>query len=138
MRHVKPHGMLYNRAAKDPHLAQAIAKAVHDYDPSLILVGLAGSELIRAGERHRPVTRQEVFADRGYQADGSWCRACNWRADSRRRAGAGANAGYGTSRESEKRYWRVDDCHGANGVHSWRRRVCACIRSQVTRRVQCA
>lgn len=47
MRHVKPHGMLYNRAAKDPHLAQAIAKAVHDYDPSLILVGLAGSELIR-------------------------------------------------------------------------------------------
>ncbi len=77
MRHVKPHGMLYNRAAKDPHLAQAIAKAVHDYDPSLILVGLAGSELIRAGERHRPVTRQEVFADRGYQADGSRCRACN-------------------------------------------------------------
>ncbi len=71
MRHVKPHGMLYNRAAKDPHLAQAIAKAVHDYDPSLILVGLAGSELIRAGERHRLVTRQEVFADRGYQADGS-------------------------------------------------------------------
>ncbi|MBE5649503.1 5-oxoprolinase subunit PxpA [Salmonella enterica subsp. enterica serovar Dublin] len=53
MRHVKPHGMLYNQAAKDPHLAQAIAKAVHDYDPSLILVGLAGSELIRAGERHR-------------------------------------------------------------------------------------
>ncbi len=138
MRHVKPHGMLYNRAAKDPHLAQAIAKAVHDYDPSLILVGLAGSELIRAGERHRPVTRQEVFADRGYQADGSSCRARNRRADSRRRAGAGANAGYGTSRESEKRYWRVDDCHGANGVHSWRRRVCACIRSQVTRRVQCA
>ncbi|EDN0148676.1 LamB/YcsF family protein, partial [Salmonella enterica subsp. enterica serovar Enteritidis] len=46
MRHVKPHGMLYNQAAKDPHLAQAIAKAVHDYDPSLILVGLAGSELI--------------------------------------------------------------------------------------------
>ncbi|ECB1200185.1 LamB/YcsF family protein, partial [Salmonella enterica subsp. enterica serovar Corvallis] len=71
MRHVKPHGMLYNQAAKDPHLAQAIAKAVHDYDSSLILVGLAGSELIRAGERHRLVTRQEVFADRGYQADGS-------------------------------------------------------------------
>ncbi|HCM1974959.1 TPA: 5-oxoprolinase subunit PxpA [Salmonella enterica subsp. houtenae serovar 47:z36:-] len=71
MRHVKPHGMLYNQAAKDPHLAQAIAKAVHDYDPSLILVGLAGSELIRAGKRYRLVTRQEVFADRGYQADGS-------------------------------------------------------------------
>lgn len=71
MRHVKPHGMLYNQAAKDPRLAQAIAKAVYDYDPSLILVGLAGSELIRAGEGYRLVTRQEVFADRGYQADGS-------------------------------------------------------------------
>jgi len=37
----------------------------------LILVGLAGSELIRAGERYGLVTREEVFADRGYQADGS-------------------------------------------------------------------
>ncbi|EDK3299933.1 LamB/YcsF family protein [Salmonella enterica subsp. enterica serovar Poona] len=62
MRHVKPHGMLYNQAAKDPHLAQAIAKAVHDYDPSLILVGLAGSELIRAGERYRLVTRTQPGA----------------------------------------------------------------------------
>ncbi|MBN6043914.1 5-oxoprolinase subunit PxpA [Citrobacter sp. ku-bf4] len=71
MRHVKPHGMLYNQAAKDPQLADAIAKAVHACDPALILVGLAGSELIRAGERFGLVTRQEVFADRGYQADGS-------------------------------------------------------------------
>ncbi|QLR78483.1 5-oxoprolinase subunit PxpA [Citrobacter freundii] len=71
MRHVKPHGMLYNQAAKDPQLADAIAKAVHACDPSLVLVGLAGSELIRAGEHYGLVTRQEVFADRGYQADGS-------------------------------------------------------------------
>ncbi|MER1974921.1 5-oxoprolinase subunit PxpA [Pseudocitrobacter faecalis] len=71
LRHVKPHGMLYNQAAKDPHLADAIARAVHDCSPSLILVGLAGSELIRAGERYGLVTRQEVFADRGYQDDGS-------------------------------------------------------------------
>lgn len=71
MRHVKPHGMLYNRAAKDPQLADAIAKAVHACDPSLVLVGLAGSELIRAGEHYGLITRQEVFADRGYQADGS-------------------------------------------------------------------
>ena len=71
MHHVKPHGMLYNQAAKDPQLADAIAKAVHACDPSLILVGLAGSELIRAGEHYGLVTRQEVFADRGYQADGS-------------------------------------------------------------------
>lgn len=71
MRHVKPHGMLYNQAAKDPQLADAIAKAVHACDPALILVGLAGSELIHAGERYGLVTRQEVFADRGYQADGT-------------------------------------------------------------------
>ena len=70
MRHVKPHGMLYNQAAKDPQLADAIAKAVYACDPALILVGLAGSELIRAGERYGLATRQEVFADRGYQADG--------------------------------------------------------------------
>lgn len=71
MRHVKPHGMLYNQAAKDPQLADAIAKAVHACDPVLILVGLAGSELIRAGKHYGLTTRQEVFADRGYQADGS-------------------------------------------------------------------
>lgn len=71
LRHVKPHGMLYNQAAKDAQLADAIARAVHDVDNGLILVGLAGSELIRAGERYGLVTREEVFADRGYRADGS-------------------------------------------------------------------
>lgn len=71
MRHVKPHGMLYNQAAKDAQLADAIARAVHACDPALILVGLAGSELIRAGAYYGLTTRQEVFADRGYLADGS-------------------------------------------------------------------
>lgn len=71
MRHVKPHGMLYNQAVKDRQLADAIAKAVYACDPALVLVGLAGSELIRAGKRFGLVTREEVFADRGYQADGS-------------------------------------------------------------------
>ncbi|POT58149.1 LamB/YcsF family protein [Citrobacter amalonaticus] len=71
MRHVKPHGMLYNQAAKDPQLADAIAKAVYACDPSLILVGLAGSALIRAGEHYGLATRQEAFADRGYQRDGT-------------------------------------------------------------------
>ena len=71
MCHVKPHGMLYNQAAKEAQLADAIARAVYACDPALILVGLAGSELIRAGERYGLVTREEVFADRGYQADGS-------------------------------------------------------------------
>ena len=71
MRHVKPHGMLYNQAAKDADLADAIARAVWDCSPQLILVGLAGSELIRAGQRLGLTTRQEVFADRGYLPDGS-------------------------------------------------------------------
>lgn len=71
LKHVKPHGMLYNQAAKEAPLADAIARAVRDFDPALILVGLAGSELIRAGQHYKLVTRQEVFADRGYLADGS-------------------------------------------------------------------
>lgn len=69
--HVKPHGMLYNQAARDPALADAIARAVKAVNPSLRLVGLAGSELIRAGQRLGLATRQEVFADRGYLPDGS-------------------------------------------------------------------
>ena len=71
MRHVKPHGMLYNQAAKEPALADAIARAVRDANSRLILTGLAGSELIRAGQRYGLITRQEVFADRGYQPDGT-------------------------------------------------------------------
>ncbi|HHX7271395.1 TPA: 5-oxoprolinase subunit PxpA [Yersinia enterocolitica] len=71
MQHVKPHGMLYNQAALDPLLADAIAQAVKAVDPTLRLVGLAGSALIRAGERAGLVTRQEVFADRRYQSDGT-------------------------------------------------------------------
>lgn len=71
MVHVKPHGMLYNQAAIEPALAEAIARAVKAVDPALRLVGLAGSELIRAGEKLGLATRHEVFADRGYQADGT-------------------------------------------------------------------
>ena len=69
--HVKPHGALYNMAAKDGKLAQAIAQAVRDFDAGLVLFGLAGSELIRAGEQAGLKTANEVFADRTYQADGS-------------------------------------------------------------------
>lgn len=71
LRHVKPHGMLYNQAAQDELLADAIARALKDSDASLILVGLAGSKLIAAGKHYGLTTREEVFADRGYQADGS-------------------------------------------------------------------
>ncbi|MED1468567.1 5-oxoprolinase subunit PxpA [Bacillus salipaludis] len=71
MRHVKPHGALYNMAAKDALLAEAIAKAVYDVSPELVLFGLAGSELVKAGEKLGLVTAHEVFADRTYQSDGT-------------------------------------------------------------------
>ena len=69
--HVKAHGALYNMAAKDAKLAQAIAQAVKDFDARLVLFGLAGSELVRAGEQAGLKTANEVFADRTYQSDGS-------------------------------------------------------------------
>ena len=69
--HVKAHGALYNTAAKDQRLANAIAKAVHDFDPRLIMYGLAGSAMIEAAEDVGLRAACEVFADRTYQDDGS-------------------------------------------------------------------
>ena len=69
--HVTPHGALYHMAAKDGKLARAIAQAVKDFDPRLVLFGRAGSELVRAGEQAGLKTASEVFADRTYQSDGS-------------------------------------------------------------------
>ncbi|RPE03736.1 5-oxoprolinase subunit PxpA [Candidatus Pantoea deserta] len=69
--HVKPHGMLYNQAAADATLADAIARAVKAVDADLILVGLAGSESVRAAAHHGLRTREEVFADRGYLSSGA-------------------------------------------------------------------
>jgi UPF0271 protein len=71
MQHVKPHGALYNMAAKRRDLAEAIAEAIYQVDPELILFGLSGSELVFAGEKIGLSTAHEVFADRTYQADGS-------------------------------------------------------------------
>ncbi|MBB6186693.1 5-oxoprolinase subunit PxpA [Rhodanobacter sp. MP7CTX1] len=69
--HVKPHGALYNMAARDPSLANAIARAVRDFDPQLRLFGLAGSALIEAGNALGLPVASEAFADRRYRADGS-------------------------------------------------------------------
>ncbi|WP_205952795.1 5-oxoprolinase subunit PxpA [Pantoea stewartii] len=69
--HVKPHGMLYNQAAADATLAEAIVRAVKAVDARLIMVGLANSELIRAAAHHGLKTREEVFADRGYLSSGA-------------------------------------------------------------------
>ncbi len=71
MQHVKPHGALYNMAAKDDKLADAIAEAVYRVEPELILFGLSGSELVKAGDRAGLKTANEVFSDRTYQEDGS-------------------------------------------------------------------
>ncbi len=71
LHHVKPHGALYNMAAKDIKFAEAIVAAIYDFDPSLILYGLAGSELIHAAHYKSIKSASEVFADRTYQDDGS-------------------------------------------------------------------
>ena len=71
MRHVKPHGALYNQAAGDTELANTIARAVRSVDRDLILYGLAGSALISEAENCGIRSASEVFADRTYQPDGS-------------------------------------------------------------------
>lgn len=71
MQHVKAHGALYNMAGKDAALAEAVAHAVYDVNPELVLFGLSGSELVKAGEKVGLTIASEVFADRTYQEDGS-------------------------------------------------------------------
>jgi len=71
VRHVKPHGALYNLAARDAAVAKTVATAVRAADASLILFALAGSELVRAGRAAGLRVAEEVFADRTYQHDGS-------------------------------------------------------------------
>ncbi|MFD3002708.1 LamB/YcsF family protein [Pontibacter toksunensis] len=71
LHHVKPHGALYNMAAVNKALAEAIVEAVYTVQPEAVLYGLAGSELIKAGERLGLATASEVFADRTYQQDGT-------------------------------------------------------------------
>ena len=71
MQHVKPHGALFNMAAKNARLAEAIAEAVYKVNPELILFGLSGSELINAGKNIGLLTADEIFSDRTYQHDGT-------------------------------------------------------------------
>jgi UPF0271 protein len=71
LQHVKPHGALFNMAARNAPLAAAIARAVAAFDRSLILFGLPGSELLRAGRSLGLRIAAEAFADRAYRPDGS-------------------------------------------------------------------
>ncbi|MBT2757026.1 5-oxoprolinase subunit PxpA [Mesobacillus foraminis] len=71
VQHVKPHGALYNIASVNRDIAGAVARAVRAVDPQLVLFGLAGSELVQAGEEMGLKVAREVFADRTYQPDGT-------------------------------------------------------------------
>lgn len=71
MQHVKPHGAFYNMAAVDDKLAAAICEGIYEVDPSLILLGLAGSAHIRAAKAVGLRAASEVFADRAYMEDGT-------------------------------------------------------------------
>ena len=71
LHHVKPHGALYNRAAKDAVVSGIICRVIKNFDPSLLLYGLSGSEMQRQATAFGLVFVSEVFADRTYQPDGS-------------------------------------------------------------------
>lgn len=71
LHHVKAHGALYNMAAKDRLIADAVITGIKLVDPQTIVYGLANSELIKAAQNANMKFAQEVFADRNYQSDGS-------------------------------------------------------------------
>ena len=71
IQHVKPHGALFNMAVRNAELAAAIARAVAAFDPMLLLFGLPGSEILKAGRSEGLRVAAEVFADRAYEPDGS-------------------------------------------------------------------
>lgn len=71
LQHVKPHGALYNMAAKDYDLSKAICEAIYEYDKDLIVMGLSGSEMIKAAKDCGLKSASEVFADRAYEEDGT-------------------------------------------------------------------
>ena len=68
---VKPHGALYNTAGKDYALSKAICEGIYEVDPSLILLGLSGSQMLKAAADTGLKCAKEVFADRAYEEDGS-------------------------------------------------------------------
>lgn len=69
--HVKPHGALYNMAGKDYALSKAICEGIYEIDPDIILLGLSGSQMLKAAADTGLRCAMEVFADRAYEEDGS-------------------------------------------------------------------
>ena len=70
LHHVKPHGALYNMAARDHDLALAIAEAVRDVDENLTLIGLPDSQIVKATNEVGIKAANEAFADRAYLPNG--------------------------------------------------------------------
>ena len=70
VRYVKPHGALYNTCVVDDEQAQAVVRAVKEYDDALPILGLPGSALLRHAEQAGLTPVSEGFADRGYTPDG--------------------------------------------------------------------
>jgi len=71
LQHVKPHGALYNMGVRNEELARAVAEAVMEVDPNLILVGLTGSAWIKVGRELGLRVACEIFADRSVNSDGT-------------------------------------------------------------------
>jgi UPF0271 protein len=71
VQYVKPHGALYNTIAKDAVQAEAVIEAIKMYNPSLVLVALAGSNLVAQARQAGLKVVSEAFADRAYNRDGS-------------------------------------------------------------------
>lgn len=71
LQHVKPHGALYNMAGKDYALSKAVCEGIAEIDSSLILLGLSGSQMLKAAADTGLRCAKEVFADRAYEEDGS-------------------------------------------------------------------
>ena len=69
--HVKPHGALYNQAAKDSTISRLIGEAVQEFNPNLIMIGLSGSVMIQVWQDMGLKTMEEAFGDRTYESDGS-------------------------------------------------------------------
>ena len=69
--HVKPHGALYNQAAKDRAISRSIGEAVLKFNPNLVMIGLAGSVMLHVWQKMGLQVMGEAFADRTYESDGS-------------------------------------------------------------------
>lgn len=71
LQHVKPHGAMYNMACRDEKMAFAIAESIAEFDENLILLGMSGSKMLEAAEIVGLKSKNEVFADRAYNDDGT-------------------------------------------------------------------